>query len=395
MTKKFQTNLIHSGDGQFQKKLNKSASVAETLPIYLTSVFAFDDIAAVDSVYEKKSEGYIYSRIASPNTDATSEILAQADEGDNALVFASGMAAITMTILSFVKSGDHIISSPVLYGGVNDFFVNELKRFNIEVSFVDFLKDDITKHIKPNTKLIYTETISNPLVEVADIAAISKIAKAANLLFIIDNTFATSAVVKPLKLGADIVVYSATKYLGGHSDIVAGAVVSSTELISKIKRFQVLYGATLGAMDAWLLARSLRTLDLRIAKHCSNALKVANFLEQHKSVEKVYYPGLKSSPSFELAKAQFEKDRFGAMLSVNLKGTRKEAEDFVRKLKNIPFVPSLAGTATTVSYSVSASHRFYKEEERVKLGITQNQVRISVGLEDADDIIAELSEGLS
>ncbi|MDR3243330.1 MAG: aminotransferase class I/II-fold pyridoxal phosphate-dependent enzyme [Elusimicrobiota bacterium] len=393
--KKLSTKLIHKGDGQFQKRLNKSASVAETFPIYWTSVFAFDDVVSVDNIYEKKADGYIYSRIAAPNADAVSEIIAAADNAAASFVFASGMAAITTSVLSFVKSGEHIISSPVLYGGVHDFLANELKRFNIEVSFIDFDKEDISKHIKPNTKIIYTETICNPLMEVPDIAAISKIARKNGLIFMIDNTFATPAIIEPLSFGADIVLYSATKYLGGHSDIVGGAVsVRNSELAQKIKRMQVLYGAILSPADCWLLARSLRTLDLRMQKHSQNALKAAQFFDNHPKVEKVFYPGLKSSPYYKIAAKQFKSKLFGGMMSVNFKGGAKAAISLINKMQNIPFVPSLAGTATTVSYSAKTSHRFYSKEEREAAGIKDSQLRFSIGLEDVDNIIEEISKAL-
>ncbi len=392
--KNLSTQLIHTGDGQTYKDIAKSASVPEVLPIYLTSVFAFDDVPSVDAIYEKQADGYVYSRMSNPNTDAASSILAAADGGDGALVFSSGMAAITTSILSFVQTGDHIISSPVLYGGVYDYLSNELKRFGVEVTFVNFINDDIEKYIRPNTKLVYTETICNPLMEVPDIPKIADIAHRHGLKFFVDNTFATPVVAKPIFLGADAVLYSVTKFIGGHSDIVGGAVVGSKEIITRIKRYQVLYGAILGSVDSWLLVRSLRTLDLRVQKHSENALKVATFLESHPKVEKVFYPGLESSPDHERAKNQFEHERYGGMLSVNLKGSEKEASTLIKEFETIRFVPSLAGTATTVSYAAKTSHRFYSKEELDEVGITFGQLRFSIGLEDSDDIIRELNAAL-
>ncbi|MCD8123018.1 MAG: aminotransferase class I/II-fold pyridoxal phosphate-dependent enzyme [Clostridiales bacterium] len=392
--KDLSTRLIHTGDGQNYKKFAAYQSVPESLPLYLTSVFSFDDVPSVDAIYEHEAEGYIYTRMRHPNTDAVGEILAAADGGDEGLVFSSGMAAITTSVLSVVSSGDHILSSPILYGGVQDYFTNELKRFGVEVTFVDFVNENIEAYIRPNTKLLYTESICNPLLQVPDMSAISVIAKKHGLLFYVDNTFGTSVVVKPLELGADLVLYSATKYLGGHSDIVGGAAVGRSSLIEKIRRNLVLYGCILGAADSWLLARSLRTLDLRVRKHSENAGKVAVFLEKHPKIEKVYYPGLPSSPDHERAAAQFTKGLFGGMLSVNLKGAEKEASAVIRSLPTIKYVPSLAGTATTVSYAAKTSHRFYKKEELEKLGITYGQLRLSIGLENADDIIEELSAAL-
>ena len=392
--KALSTRLIHNGDGQYYKKIASYPSIPEVLPIYSTSVFAFDDVPSVDAIYDHETEGYIYSRIKHPNSDAVSEILASADDGEDALVFSSGMSAIVISVLSVVNPGDHILSSPVLYGGVHGFFQNELKRFGIDVTFVDFNSDNLEEYIRPNTKLLYTETICNPLMAVPDIPRLSQIASRHGLLFFIDNTFATSVVAKPLTLGADVVLYSATKYLGGHSDIVAGAAIGSTSVIDKIRGKLVTYGAILGANDSWLLARSLRTLELRVKQHSHNALKVAEFLEGHSKIEKVFYPGLLSSPDHERAAAQFSKGLFGGMISVNLKGGEREASTVIASLPTIKYVPSLAGTATTVSYAAKTSHRSFSKEQLDEVGITYGQLRFSIGLEDAEDIISEIDGAL-
>ncbi len=394
MSDSLSTGLLHTGDGQFYKRLSGYASVPESFPIFLTSVFAFDDVPSVDAIYEHEAEGYIYSRMRHPNADAASEILAQAEGSESALVFSSGMSAIILSILNFVSAGDHIVSSPVLYGGVHDYLAKELKRFGVGVTFVDFLRGDVEKAIRPNTKLIYSETICNPLLEVPDIRRVAEIAHGHGLKFLIDNTFATPVVARPLELGADVVLYSATKYLGGHSDIIAGAAAGSREIIEAIRSKLVLYGAVLSPLESWLLSRSLRTLELRVTRHSENAMKVARFLEGHPKVEKVYYPGLESSPDHERAKAQFRNGLYGGMLSVNLRGGEKEASEVIASLKNIKYVPSLAGTATTLSYAAKTSHRFYSPEEREKAGITMGQLRLSVGLEEPDDIIADLNGAL-
>ena len=328
--KALSTRLIHNGDGQYYKKMASYQSIPEVLPIYNTSVFAFDDVPSVDAIYDHEAEGYIYSRIRHPNSDAVSEILASADEGEDALVFSSGMSAIVISVLSVVSPGDHILSSPVLYGGVHGFFQNELKRFGIDVTFVDFNAEDIEKYIRPNTKLLYTETICNPLMAVPDIPRLSQIARRHGLLFFIDNTFATSVVAKPLTLDADVVLYSATK----------------------------------------------------------------EFLEGHSKIEKVFYPGLLSSPDHERAAAQFSKGLFGGMISVNLKGGEREASTVIASLPTIKYVPSLAGTATTVSYAAKTSHRSFSKEQLDEVGITYGQLRFSIGLEDAEDIISEIDGAL-
>lgn len=393
--KKLSTKLIHTGDGQNYKKISQSASVPEVLPVYLTSVFAFDDVPSVDNIYDHKADGYIYSRIKHPNTDAVAEILAAAEGAEDALLFSSGMSAIIISILAAVSSGDHVIASPVLYGGVHDFLQNELKRLGVEVTFVDFINDDIEKYIKPNTKLIYTETICNPLLEVPDLKKTADIAHKHGLLFYVDNTFATSVVVSPYKFGADLVLYSTTKFLGGHSDIVGGAAVGKADVVARVRPKLVLYGAVLSPMDAWLLARSLRTLELRVTKHSRNALKVAQFLEKHPKIEKVFYPGLKSSPDHERAAVQFNNGLYGGMLSANLRGGERDASIVIASMPTIKYVPSLAGTATTVSYAAKTSHRAYTKEQLDEAGITYGQLRFSIGLEDADDIIAEIDAALA
>ncbi|MDR3207958.1 MAG: aminotransferase class I/II-fold pyridoxal phosphate-dependent enzyme [Oscillospiraceae bacterium] len=386
------SRLLHRGDGQFAKKLARAVSVPETFPVYLSSVYAFDDLEAVDAVYEKEADGYIYARIAAPNADAVSEILAAADGGGDALVFASGMAAITTSVLAVLSPGDHLIASPILYGGVNDFFKNELPRLGVEVTFADLA--ELEAHIRPNTKLVYTETISNPLVTVPDIRAAAALTRAKGLLFFVDNTFASPVVVQPLSLGADLALYSVTKYLGGHSDIVGGAAVGGPELIPRIRRALVLYGGILSPTDCWLLARSLRTLDLRVRRHSENALAVARFLESHPKVERVYYPGLPASPSHANALRQFTPSLFGGMLSADIAGGERAAAALVRALTNIPLVPSLAGTATTLSHSAKTSHRFYDKKTREALGILDGQLRFSVGLEAREDILSELEQAL-
>ena len=389
------TKLAHTGDLELAKKIQSGVSVPKVLPIYMSSVFTFDDVPSLDAVYAGEADGYVYSRMTNPGTDAAEEMLAAAEGADGALVFSSGMAAIINAIVANVQAGDHIVSSPVLYGGVYDYFKHELPRFGVEVTFVEFNDPArVEAAIRPNTRVVYTETISNPLMEVDDLPAIAKIAHAHGCKLVVDNTFATAAVAKPLNMGADIVVYSATKYLGGHSDLIGGAVVSDRENIAQIHRCFTLYGAIMGPMEAWLLCRSLRTLDLRMEQHSKNALKVAQFLESHPKVEKVYYPGLESSPSHALAARLFVDGRCGGMLSADIAGGERGAGTLIRECPTIKFVPSLASFATTISYPAKTSHRAYSPEDMKAAGISMGQLRFSIGLEDADDIIAELDEAL-
>ncbi|QAA31038.1 trans-sulfuration enzyme family protein [Clostridium manihotivorum] len=388
--KNFSTKLTHLGE-----KSPKSVSRAKTIPISMTSVFVFDDVETLDKVYESEEEGYVYSRNGNPGHDALEEIIAGIDEGEEAQVFSSGMGAIAMSIVANVKAGDHIIAASVLYGGSYTFLKEELSKFNVEVTFVDVVNESIEQYFKPNTKVVYVETISNPLMEVIDIKAIAELSHKNNAKLIVDNTFATAVICQPLKLGADVVVYSATKYLCGHSDVTGGIVVADKENIKKIRNTGALYGPMMSPFDAWLLIRSLRTLELRVKKHSENALKLAEYLDKHEKIKSVYYPGLKNSPYFDTAKELFNGDDFGGMLSIDVVDGERGAYELIRNLENIKFVPSLAGVTTSVSYPVKTSHRALTDEELKKANISKGLIRVSVGLEDIDDIIAEFDKALA
>lgn len=390
MKKSFATSLTHLGE-----KNPSSVSAAKCLPISMSSVFVFDDVETLDDVYEGRADGYVYSRNGNPVHDALEEIITNIDEGEDSQVFSSGMAAITMSIISQIKAGDHIIAANVLYGGSYQFLKEELNKFNVEVTFVDIVNDDIEKYFKHNTKLVYAETISNPLMEAIDIIELSAKAHSHNAKLVIDNTFATAIVCQPLKLGADIVVYSATKYLNGHSDVTGGIVVSSQEIINEVKHTGALYGPMMSPFDAWLVVRSLRTLELRVIQHSNNALKLAEFLEKHDKIKNVYYPGLKSSPSYEIANKIFNNNLYGGMLSIDVKGDEKGAYELIRELETIKFVPSLAGVTTSISYPVKTSHRALNDEELKKANISKGLIRVSTGLENIDDLIAEFDKALN
>lgn len=389
MKKGMTTRLVHTGENELAKKIAHSVSVPKVLPIYMSSVFSFDDVPSLDGVYEGRESGYVYTRMSNPGVDAVKEILASAEESDGAVMFSSGMAAIITTILANVKAGDHMIASPVLYGGVYDYLKHEIRRFGVEVDFVDFLTEDIEKYVKKNTKIIYTETVTNPLMEVMDIQKISDIAHRHGAKLIVDNTFCTPAICRPMELGADIVVYSATKYLGGHSDIIGGAVTSTEEHLVEIQRLGTLYGGMMSPFDAWLLARSLRTLEMRMERHSQNAAVLAEYLANHPKAEKVYYPGLKTSPFYELGKKQFCNGWYGGMLSVDIAGGEIGASNFIANCRDIKFVPSLAGVGTSISYPAKTSHRAYTSDELAQCGISSGQLRISVGLEKIEDVIEE------
>ncbi len=388
--KHFASKLIHSGE-----KYAESVSRSKSIPIVMTSVFSFDDLESLDAVYEGETNGYIYTRNGNPVHDALSEIMANIEEGERALVYSSGMAAIALSLISQVKAGDHVIAANVLYGGSYQFIKTELVRFGVDISFVDIVNEDITHYFKPNTKVVYVETISNPTMEVVDLRKIAQITHSHNSKLIVDNTFATPVICQPLLLGADIVVYSATKYLCGHSDVTAGIIVSSKENIDKIYPVGLLYGPTLSPFDAWLLVRSLRTLELRVKQHSLNAIKLAQYLESLPSVSRVYYPGLESSSTKDIALRNFQNNLFGGMLSIELEGGEKAVYSLFRNLETIKFVPSLAGVSTSTSYPAKTSHRSFTDEELKKANISKGLVRISVGLENIEDVILEFQKAIS
>lgn len=388
--KLFASKLIHSGE-----KYKDSVSRSKTIPIVMTSVFAFGDVESLDAVYEGEESGYIYTRNGNPVHDALSEIMANIEEGESAVAYSSGMAAISLSILSQVKAGDHVIAASVLYGGSYQFIKTELVRFGVEVSFVDVVNEDISQYFKPNTKVVYVETISNPTMEAIDLRTLAELSHKHNSKLIVDNTFATPIICQPLLLGADIVVYSATKYLCGHSDVTAGIVVSSKENIDKVYSIGLLYGPTLSPFDGWLLVRSLRTLELRVAQHSKNAIKLAEYLETNPHIAKVFYPGLTSSSTYEVARQNFQNGFYGGMLSIELTGGEKAAYSLLRNLESIKFVPSLAGVSTSTSYPAKTSHRSFTDEELAKANISKGLIRISVGLENIDDVIAEFEHALA
>jgi methionine-gamma-lyase len=390
MTKTFASQLIHSGD-----KARESVSYSKSLPIFQTSVFSFDDVESLDRVYDGSARGYIYTRNGNPVYDALNEIMVQIEEGEAALCYSSGMGAISLSILSQVRSGDHIIAANVLYGGSFALLKTEFARFNIEVTFVDPINEDLTPYFRPNTKVVYVETISNPMMETIDLKLIAAVTHRHGAKLIVDNSFATPVICQPLKHGADIVVYSATKYIGGHSDVTAGIVVAGKEDIDRIYASGLLFGPTLSPFDGWLLVRSLRTLELRMQKHSENALLLAQYLEKHPSIKTVNYPGLASSNTHAVSNRVLQNNLYGGMLSIDLHAGEKGAYDLIRNLETIKLVPSLAGVATTTSYPAKTSHRSLNSEELKKAGISKGLIRISVGLEQIDYIISEFERALT
>jgi methionine-gamma-lyase len=383
------TRLIHKGEYE-----RKSISRSKSLPISMTSVFSFDNAEDLDLVYEGREHGYIYTRNGNPVHDALSEIMADIDGGEAALAYSSGMAAITLSIIANVKAGDHVLAAAAVYGGTFMLLKTELARLGASVTFVDPVNEDIRPYMQANTRIVYVETISNPTMEVVDLGLVASIAHEYGAKLVVDNSFATPVICRPIEHGADIVVYSATKYLGGHSDLTAGIVVGDRESIDRIYSLGLLYGATLSPFDAWLLVRSLRTLELRMRMHSNNGWYLASCLKYDYKGIKVHYPYWKQDETNSTARKYFTEDLYGGMLSIELDGGEEAARIFIRRLEKVKLVPSLAGVSTTVSYPAITSHRALSDGELRKAGISRGLIRISTGLEDEADIASMFDSAL-
>ncbi len=386
----FSTRAIHAG-----YESNEHGALAT--PIYQTSTFIFDSADQGGRRFEGEEEGYIYSRIGNPTNTQLENKLANLENAEAAISTGSGMGAITSAIWTAVSAGDHVIAAKTLYGCTFAFLNHGLSRFGVEVTFVDTSDpENVRKAMKENTKLVYLETPANPNMTISDIETISKIAhENEECMVIVDSTYCTPYLQRPLDLGADIVVHSATKYLNGHGDVIAGFVVGSQEFINEVREVGLkdMTGAALSPFDAFLINRGMKTLDLRMEKHCSNAQEVAEFLESHPAVETVLYPGLKSFPQYELAEKQMKLP--GAMIAFEVKGGIEAGKKLMDTVELCSLAVSLGDAETLIQHPASMTHSPYTEEERAASGITEGLVRISIGLEDAEDIIADLDKALN
>jgi cystathionine beta-lyase len=370
------TKCVHSGD------LIDDRFKGATSPLFPSTAYDFIN------VNEDKYPRYFNT----PNQLALSKKIADLENSEEALLFGSGIAAIFSSLFSFIKSGDHVIFQSSIYGGTLNLVIKEFKKFNIKYSLVDsFDLKDYEKEIKSNTKIIFIESPSNPLLKLIDLKSIAKLCKKHNLISIIDNTFSSPINQNPSDFGIDIIIHSATKYLGGHSDILAGALASNKKYIQTIKESSINYGGNLSDYTVWLLERSIKTLSLRVAKQNENALKVAKFLFEHQKVNSVNYPGLKSHPDHQLSLTQMK--GFGGMLSFELNNL-DEAIKFTRKIKLIKSAMSLGGVESTICSPTLTSHSKISKEEREKIGIFDGLLRFSVGIEDFEDIRNDLDQAL-
>ena len=366
------------------------------MPIYQTSTFIFDSAEQGGRRFALEEAGYIYTRLGNPTTTVLENKIAALEEGEAAVATSSGMGAISSTLWTVLKAGDDVVTDKTLYGCTFALMCHGLTRFGIEVTFVDTSNlDEVKNAMKKNTRVVYLETPANPNLKIVDLEALSKLAHTnPNTLVIVDNTFATPYMQKPLKLGADIVVHSVTKYINGHGDVIAGLVITNKELADQIRfvGLKDMTGAVLGPQDAYYIIRGMKTFEIRMERHCKNAKKVVEFLNKHPKIERVYYPGLETHPGHEIAKKQM-KD-FGAMISFELKGGFEAGKTLLNNLKLCSLAVSLGDTETLIQHPASMTHSPYTKEEREAAGITDGLVRLSVGLENIEDIIADLEQGL-
>lgn len=367
---------------------------AAVAPIYASSTFIFDDLDQAAQRFAGEQGGFFYTRLGNPTQAQFERAMAELEEGEAAVSFASGMGAISAAVMTAASAGDHIVCPTTIYGSTYGFLHNFLRRFGIEVTAVPADNLDAWRRaIRPNTRVIYTETPANPTMELTDLAAWAEIGREAGAVTIVDNTFATPYLQRPRTLGVDVVVHSATKYIGGHGDVVAGVLVGSEEFCTEV-RIGMLKdtGGVLSPFDAWLLTRGLKTLAVRMERQQATALAVANYLNEHERVRSVMYPGLKSFPQAALARQQM--DGPGAMLSFEVAGGGANAEAVLNNVALCRLAVSLGDVGTLIQHPWSMTHSFVPEAERLAMGVTEGLIRLSVGLEDAVDIIADLDAAL-
>jgi methionine gamma-lyase len=364
-------------------------------PVFLTSTYAFDRSATGSDRFAGAAPGYVYSRVGNPTVSILESRLANLEEGESALATSSGMGALTAVIWTLLKAGDEIVADKTLYGCTFGLLHHQIERFGIVARFADLTDPENVKAVlTTKTRMVITETPSNPNMRVIDIAAIAQICRRAGVLLVVDNTYCTPYLQKPITLGADIVVHSATKYLGGHGDLLAGAVIARKEHIDQFRFVGIkeMNGACISAFDAFLILRGLKTLTLRMDRHCETALKLAHDLEAHPSVERVYFPGVDSHPQKMLASRQMSS--FGGMIAMELKGGLAAGRTFMDAVQVATRAVSLGDAETLVQHPASMTHATYSAEERTKHGFTDGLIRLSVGLEDYDDIKGDLIDAL-
>ncbi|TDU43867.1 O-succinylhomoserine sulfhydrylase [Gelidibacter sediminis] len=383
---KFETDAIKT-------QMERSEFLEHSTPLHLTSSFIFEDAEDMRASFAEEKERNIYSRFTNPNTSEFVDKMCKLEGAESGYAFATGMAAVFSTFAALLNAGDHIVSARSIFGSTHTLFTKFLPKWNIETSYfkVDEV-DNIESLIQPNTKILYVESPTNPAVDILDLEVLGQIAKKHSLIFIIDNCFATPYLQNPIKFGADLVIHSATKLIDGQGRVLGGVTVGRADLIREIYLFSRNTGPALSPFNAWILSKSLETLGVRVDRHCENALKVAEFLETHNKVALVKYPFLKSHPQYELAKKQMKQG--GNVVAFEVKGGIEAGRQFLNQLKMLSLSANLGDTRSIATHPASTTHSKLSEADRLEVGISDGLVRISVGLEHVDDIIADLKQAL-
>lgn len=383
----FYTLAVHAGEDRSDNY------GALSVPIYPASVFAFPDADEGAAIHNEQREGYYYGRLGNPTTAALEKTIAELEGGEAALAFASGMAAISAAILSNVRSGDHIVAPESMYSTTTNFLQHLAERFDIETTYVDAADaETYAAAVRPNTKIFWIETPSNPLVTITDVQRVAAIARDAGVMTVADNTFATPFNQRPIELGVDVAIHSGTKYLGGHSDLTAGILVGEGESVARVRTTATkLYGGNIAPQVAWLVLRGIKTLALRMEQHNSNASALANMLAEHKRVTAVYHPGLPAHRNHKIAAGQMR--GFGGMIGFDV-GSVEAGKSFVNGVRLCTLATSLGGVETIVQHSASMTHATIPPAQRLRAGISDGLIRLSVGIEDIEDLKADIIQAL-
>ena len=384
----FDSKCVHAGIGDYE-----FGPVVP--PIYQTSTFRFKDSAHGAALFRGEVDGYIYTRMKNPTIEALENAMAELEGGHKALGCASGMAAVSTVLISLVQAGDHIVCSKSVYGPTNTFINTILSKYGVEASFVDSeYAEEVEKAMKPNTKVVYVETPGNPTMAITDLKAVSKIAHESGALVVVDNTFMSPALQQPFVFGVDIVLHSMTKFLNGHADVVGGIIVVKDEdMYLKMRKVLNQHGGVIDPFNSFLVHRGLKTLSIRMQRHCENTLPIAEYLEKHTKVKWVRFPGLKSHPQYEIGLKQHK--GYGGMIAFELNGGYKAGEILMNSVKFCQLAVSLGGVETLIQHPASMTHLTMGEEARKAAGITEGLIRLSVGIENVKDILADLEQALA
>lgn len=388
MSKKhFETDAIRT-------QINRTEFLEHSAPMYITSSFVFDDAEEMRTAFTGENPRNIYSRFTNPNTTEFVDKVCHMEGAEAGYAFATGMAAVYSSLAALLNSGDHIVSARSVFGSTHTLFTKYLPKWNIETSYFNVDQvETIENLIRPTTKILFAETPTNPAVDILDLAYLGELAKKHNLILVIDNCFATPYLQRPIEFGADLVIHSATKLMDGQGRVLGGITVGSQELVNEIYLFSRNTGPAMSPFNAWVLSKSLETLAVRMDRHCDNALKVASFLEQHPKVNFVRYPFLKSHPQYKIAKKQMSQG--GSILAFEIKGGVKAGENFLNAVKLCSLTSNLGDTRTIVTHPASTTHSKLSVEDRLEVGISDGLVRVSIGLEHHEDIIADLEQALN